>query len=81
MYEVYKNKVIVPYEDAGGATNTVYEGETTLGTDFFTGAELEETDKVISRRLVCDRCGCPPDDKDELVKQKGWKVCKRCLDE
>ena len=80
MWEVYKNKTIVPYEDAGGVTNTAYSGETTLGEDFFTGAELEDTDAVISRRIVCDRCGCPPKDKNDLIKQNGWKVCSRCID-
>lgn len=80
MWDVYKNKTIVPYEDAGGIINTAYDGETTLGEDFFTGAELEDADEVISRRIVCDRCGCAPKRKSELVKQKGWMICARCID-
>ncbi len=78
MHEIYKNDVITPYEDAGGVTNTARAGETRLGTDYFTGEELETTDKIISRRYVCDRCGCPPDGK--LTKQAGWMVCGRCID-
>lgn len=80
MWEVYKNKLIEAYEDAGGITNTAYDGETTLGADFFTGAELEDTDEVISRRLVCDRCGCPPKHKSELIRQNGFMICARCID-
>lgn len=80
MWEVYKNKLIETYEDAGGITNTAYDGETTLGTDFFTGEELEDLDEVISRRIVCDRCGCPPKRKTDLIKQNGWMICGSCID-
>ena len=81
MYEVNKNTVKVAYEDAGGITNTAHEGETQLGTDYFDGTELADTDEVLSRRLVCDRCGYPIKKKSELIKQAGWMVCHRCLDE
>ncbi len=80
MYEINKNSVIVPYEDAGGITNTAHAGETTLGTDYITGEELAATDEVLSRRLVCDRCGYPPKTKADLIKQNGWMVCGRCVD-
>jgi hypothetical protein len=81
MYEVYKNSVIVPYEDDAGITNTAYSGERILGTDFFTGEELADLDDVISRRFICDRCGFQPNEKSELIKQNGFMVCWRCLDE
>ena len=80
MYDVNKNSVIVPVADAAGIINTAYSGQTKLGTDFFTGDQLAETDVVISRRLVCDRCGVPPKSKSDLTKQNGWLVCKECLD-
>ena len=80
MYETYKNDIIEPYEDAGGITNTAREGETRLGKDFFTGEELLPVDTVISRRLVCDRCGVPPKSKGELRKQNGFMVCGDCYD-
>lgn len=80
MYEIYKNDIIVPYEDAGGETNTNRAGETRLGTDYFTGEEQLEVDEFISRRLICDRCGCPPKSKSDLIKQAGFLVCPRCID-
>ena len=80
MYEVYKNDAITTYTDDGGQTNTAYEGELRVGTDFFTGAELATEDEVISRRLICDRCGFQPKEKSELTKQNGFMVCWRCID-
>jgi hypothetical protein len=81
MWEVYKNDTITPYEDAGGVTNTAREGELRLGNDFFTGESLAEENEVLSRRLVCDRCGCPPRDGKTLIKQAGFMLCERCLDD
>lgn len=80
MYETYKNTTIESYEDAAGITNTARQGETQLGADFFTGEELAPTDQVISRRLVCDRCGFSVKSKKNLKKQKGFMVCKDCFD-
>ena len=79
MHEVYKNDVIVPYEDAGGITNTAHAGETRLGVDFSTGEELADVGTVFSKRFICDRCGYPTP-KSELIKQAGWMVCSRCYD-
>lgn len=81
MYEVYKNTVISGEADAAGITNTAYDGETKLGVDYFDGDELEDTNEVISRRLICDRCGYQIKSKAELSSQDGWKVCWRCKDE
>ena len=80
MYEVYQNDIIEPYEDAGGVTNTARAGQRRVGNSFFTGEPLAAPDQVISRRLVCDRCGCPPKSKAELVKQGGFMVCRGCVD-
>lgn len=80
MYLVHKNSIKVAKADCAGITNTNNVGETNLGVDFFTGAELADTDEVLSIELVCDRCGKFVKDKSELIKQAGWKVCKRCFD-
>ena len=80
MWEIYKNDVITTYEDAGGVTNTAHEGENRLGNDYFTDEALAETDEILSRRLVCDRCSRPPKSKSDLIKQSGWLVCPECLD-
>jgi hypothetical protein len=79
MYDVNKNSVIVPTADAAGITNTAYAGQTRLGKDFFTGEELADTNEVLSRRLVCDRCFKPPKTRADLFKQNGYLVCKECL--
>lgn len=81
MYLIHKNSVKVATADIAGITNTNNVGETNLGTDFFTGEELADTDEVLSIEIVCDRCGRFIKEKSELTKQAGFKVCKRCFDE
>ncbi len=72
--------MVTALPDIAGITNTNRLGETSLGVDFFTGAELAPIGEVISRRFICDRCGYPTP-KAELIKQAGWMVCKRCIDD
>jgi len=73
MREVYKNDVL---------TSGHYTGERRLGTDLFTGAQLADENEVLSTQLVCDRCGCPPRYKHELVKTSaGFWIHPACLDD
>lgn len=81
MYLIHKNSVKVAKADCAGITNTNNVGETNLGTDFFTGAELADTDEILSIELVCSMCGRFVKSKSELTKQAGVMVCRRCKDD
>ena len=83
-FDVYKNDTLTSgnFTDAAGNTMTYpYGGESRLGVDFETGVELATADEVLSRTLVCDCCGIPVKSKSDLTSQRGYKVCKKCIDE
>ena len=85
MKVVHKNSLVSNEKVTDLAGNLVYlsnHGERVLGTDFNTGEELEELDKVISTSLNCDRCGISFDKKSEIKSKKANKVyCKSCIDQ
>ena len=85
MKVVHKNSLVSNEKVTDLAGNLVYltnHGERVLGTDFNTGEELEELDKVISTDVVCNLCGIPFDKKKKICKTVGQKVyCKDCIDQ
>lgn len=42
---------------------------------------LPADDDVVSRRLICDICGTPFDDKGEVIRQDNKVLHSECIDE
>ena len=83
-FDVCKNDTLPSgnFTDLAGNTATYpYGGESRLGVDFDTGADLATADEVLSKTLVCDICGIPVKNKSDLTRQKGYQVCRNCIDE
>lgn len=69
-----------PTGNSGQAYDDTWDGYSDAwdGYDGVWGAET--TTDILSRRLVCDRCGDQIKSKSELIKQSGWLVCSGCID-
>lgn len=84
MKATHKNSLVSNEKVTDLAGNLVYltnHGERELGTDFDTGEELADLNKVISTDVQCNLCGIILDKKDKICKTVGKKVyCKSCLD-
>lgn len=93
VFQVYTNDVIdATFTNIRGDTEAYANaGERRLGsTDYLsvTKADVDGTtpsmpaeDELISSTLMCALCGRVPKSVDDMIEQRGFLVCSKCVDE